>query len=112
MVMSGQSVILTTLFLGRLRPPRWLTSTLCTYFCQYMTIVHLESAEGERSMWLDLVSNLASLALESDMLPTALCGLACLPVHHRSADYIFFCFFGITGLILSEFENIGSLKPF
>ena len=30
-VMSGRSVNLTTLFLGRLRPPKRLTSTLCTY---------------------------------------------------------------------------------
>ena len=33
-VMSGQSVNLTTLFLGRLRPPKRLTSTSCTYFRQ------------------------------------------------------------------------------
>ena len=33
-VMSGRSVNLTTLFLGRLRPPKPLTSTSCTYFCQ------------------------------------------------------------------------------
>ena len=90
MVMSGQSVNLTTLFLGRFRPPKWLTTTLCTYFCQYMTTAHLESAEGERSMWLDPVLNLASLALESDMLPTALCGPACLPVHHRVVQIIYF----------------------
>ena len=31
-VMSGRSVNLTTLFLGRLRPPKRLTSTSCTYF--------------------------------------------------------------------------------
>ena len=30
--MSGRSVNLTKLFLGRLRPPKWLTSTSCTYF--------------------------------------------------------------------------------
>ena len=29
-VMSGRSVDLTTLFLGRLRPPKLLTSTSCT----------------------------------------------------------------------------------
>ena len=29
-----RSVNLTTLFLGRLRPPKWLTSTSCTYFHQ------------------------------------------------------------------------------
>ena len=33
-VMSGRSVNLTTLFLGRLRPPERLTSTSCTYFRQ------------------------------------------------------------------------------
>ena len=33
-VMSGLSVNLTTLFLGRFRPPKRLTSTLCTYFRQ------------------------------------------------------------------------------
>ena len=33
-VMSGRSVNLTTLFLGRLRPPKQLTSTLCIYFHQ------------------------------------------------------------------------------
>ena len=34
LVMSGQSGNLTTLFLGRLRPPKLLTSTLCVYFRQ------------------------------------------------------------------------------
>ena len=33
-VMSGRSVNLTTLFLGRLRPPKRLTSTSCTYIRQ------------------------------------------------------------------------------
>ena len=33
-VMSGRSVNLTTLFLGRLRPHMRLTSTSCTYFRQ------------------------------------------------------------------------------
>ena len=33
-VMSGRSVNLTTLFLGRLRPPKRLTITSCTYFRQ------------------------------------------------------------------------------
>ena len=31
-VILGLSVNLTTLFLGRLRPPKGLTSTLCTHF--------------------------------------------------------------------------------
>ena len=33
-VMAGRSVNLTTLFLGRFRPPKRLTSTSCTYFRQ------------------------------------------------------------------------------
>ena len=45
--MSGRSVNLTTLFLGRLRPPKRLTSTSRTYFRQLLTTVPLESAEGE-----------------------------------------------------------------
>ena len=32
-VMLTQSVYLPTLFLCRLRPPTWLTSTKCSYFC-------------------------------------------------------------------------------
>ena len=47
MVMLGQSVNLTTLFLGRHRPPKRATSTLCTYLRQQLTTAHLESAEGE-----------------------------------------------------------------
>ena len=47
MVMSGRSVNLPTLFLGRLRPPKRLISTLCTYFRQKLTTALLESAEGE-----------------------------------------------------------------
>ena len=34
-----------------------------------------------------------------------------LPVHHLSADYTFSGPFGITGLILSQFENRVPLKP-
>ena len=33
-VMSGRSVNLTTLFLGRIRPPKPLTSASCTHFRQ------------------------------------------------------------------------------
>ena len=47
MVMSGRSFNLPTLFLGRLRPPKRLISTLCTYFRQKLTTALLESAEGE-----------------------------------------------------------------
>ena len=38
---------LTTLFLGRLRPPKRLSSTSCTYFHQSLKTVLLEKAEGE-----------------------------------------------------------------
>ena len=47
MVMSGQSFDLTTFFLGRLRPPKWLTSTSSTYFRHSLTTAFLEPAEGE-----------------------------------------------------------------
>ena len=75
--MSGWSVNLTTLFLRRLRPPKRLTSTLCTYFCQSLTTALLESAEREtKSMRPDQVSNPGPLALKSDMLQTVLRGPA------------------------------------
>ena len=45
--MSGRSVNLTTLFLGRLRPPKRLTSTSCTFSRQYLTTALLEKAEGD-----------------------------------------------------------------
>ena len=45
--MSGRSVNLTTLFLGRLRPPKRLTNTSCTYFRQLLTTALLEKEEGE-----------------------------------------------------------------
>ena len=40
---DGQS----TLFLGRLRPPKPLTSTSCTYFRHVLTTALLGKAEGE-----------------------------------------------------------------
>ena len=71
--MSGRSVNQTTVFLGRLRAPKRLTSTSCTYFRQQLTIVLLESAEGEMNVCRqNRVSNQGPLALESDALPTAL----------------------------------------
>ena len=42
--MSAQSINLTTLFLGRLRPPKQLTSTLCKYILSVTAL--LEPAEG------------------------------------------------------------------
>ena len=65
MVMSGPSDNLPTLFLGRLRPPKRLTSTLCTYFRQKLTTALLESAEGETKV-CGRVSNPGPLALETD----------------------------------------------
>ena len=43
--MSGRSVNLTTLLLGR--PPKQLISTLCTYFRHLLTTALLKPAEGE-----------------------------------------------------------------
>ena len=45
--MLRRSVNLSTLFLGRLRPPKRLTSTSCTYFPQELTTALLEKAERE-----------------------------------------------------------------
>ena len=47
MVMSGRSVNLITLFLGRLMPLKRLTSTSCTHFRQKLTTALLESTKGE-----------------------------------------------------------------
>ena len=58
MVMSGRSI-----FLGRLRPPKRLTSTS-------LTSIFLESAGGETKP--DRVSNPGPLAHELDALPIAL----------------------------------------
>ena len=51
MVMSGRSVNLTTLFLGRLRPPKRLTSTKCAHFRKKLTSALLESAEGKTKVF-------------------------------------------------------------
>ena len=81
MVMSGRSVNLTTLFLGRLRPPKRLISAPCTYYRQSLTTDLHESAEGERKVCRRTrVSNLELLALELNALPTALRGPAAGPL--------------------------------
>ena len=46
--MSGRSVKLTTLFLGRLTPPKRLTSTSCTYFRQLLTTAVLNQRKEKR----------------------------------------------------------------
>ena len=68
-VMSGRSVNLTTWFLGRLRPPKQLTSTKCTHFASNLTPTLLESAEGET----DRLLNPGPLALKSDTELDSLC---------------------------------------
>ena len=70
--MSERSVNLTTLFLGRLGPPKRLTSTSFTHFRQYSCI----SGNRNEILWPDGVSNQGSLALEPGALPTALRGPA------------------------------------
>ena len=76
-VMSGRSVNLTTLFLGRLRPPKRLTSTSCTYFRQELTTALLEkSGRRNESMLPDRVSDPGPLTYESGALPIALRGPA------------------------------------
>ena len=49
-VMSGRSVNLNSPMLGRLRPPKRLTSTSLTQFCQQLTTVLQHSAEGETTV--------------------------------------------------------------
>ena len=81
--MSGQSVNLTTLFLGMLRSPKRLTSTSnqCTCFRQKLTTALLESAEGETKECGRTRYQTRDLWLFSQMpLLTALCGLA---VYHH-----------------------------
>ena len=51
MVMSGRSDNLTTLSLDRLRPPKWITSTSCTYFLKYLTTALFESQNAVRTMY-------------------------------------------------------------
>ena len=71
--MSGRSVNLTTLFLGRLRPPKRLTSTSCIYFLP----VTDNCGRRNESMLPDRVSYLGPLTYESGALPIALRGPAC-----------------------------------
>ena len=71
MVMSGRSVNLTTLFPGRLR------SAVNQYYVHILSMVTDNCPSGisgrrNESMWLDRISNPGPLALESDVLPTAL----------------------------------------
>ena len=75
--MSGRSVNLTTLFLGRLRSPNRLTSTSRTHFRQKLTAVLLESAEGETKICgLTGYRTRDFLALESNALPARLLTLS------------------------------------
>ena len=78
MVISGRSVNLTTLFLGRLRPPKWLTSTpkWLTGTSSVTDNCHLESAEVETKYVAGPGIKPEPLALESDALSTALRGPA------------------------------------
>ena len=77
MVMSGRSVNLTTLFLGRLRPPKRLTSTSVHIFLPVAdNCPSWISRRKNKSLWPDWVSNPGPLALESDALLTALHGSA------------------------------------
>ena len=74
MFLSGRSVNLTTLFLGRLRPPKRLTKlSPITDNCPFSV-----SGRRNESSLPDRVSYPEPLALESDALPTAPCGPAVL----------------------------------
>ena len=97
MVMSGRSVNLTTLFMGRLRPPKRLTSTSCTltstsytYFRQLLTTVLLEKAEGETKVCCEK---------ESGALPIAL---------HGPAEVLVLDVIGWT--LIVQFKDVGLLN--
>ena len=67
MVMSGRSVNLPTLFLGRLRPPKRLTSYfVCILSPETDNCPACISGRRNESMWPDWVSNPGPLALETD----------------------------------------------
>ena len=79
--MSGRSVNLTTLFLGRLiRPPKRSTSTSCTYLRQFLTTALLEKSEGETEVCCQTGYRTlpGPLTYESATLPIALRGPAVL----------------------------------
>ena len=66
--MSGQSVNLTTLFLGRLRPPKRLTSTSCIYFHQYLTTTLLELNLGnlcDLNIYVRLLSDINKMQINN-----------------------------------------------
>ena len=71
----------------------------------------------ESAIFVSLMCSLLPEDLHSDFIISSLQLVLCrveavkrLPLYHHSADYIF-CFFKITGLILSQFENRVLLKP-
>ena len=68
--MSGRSVNLTTLFLVRLRPPKRLTSTSCTYFRQKLTTAFLKLAEGETKVCGQIGYRIQDPRLTSNYLRT------------------------------------------
>ena len=74
MVMSGLSVKLTRHFLGRIRPPKRLTSTSCTYFTSTWSFLSKQSEKWKYLAGSNSV--LLHVALESDALSTALPGPA------------------------------------
>ena len=87
--------------------------------CCTITLLHMNRLNKIESAIF--VSLMCSLFLEENLhselilssLSLVLCRVAVvnrLPVHHHSAEYIFWSF-GIIGLILSQFENRVPLKP-
>ena len=68
MVMSGRSVNLTTLSLGRFRPPKYFVHILSPVTDNCPSRI---SGRRNESMWPDRGSNPGPLALESEALPTA-----------------------------------------
>ena len=90
--MSGRSVNLTTLFLGRLRPPNRLTSTSRTYYRQQLaTLPFLNQRKEKRKNVARPGMEPRTSHYESGTLPTALRGPAPILKDKRSAWSGFMC---------------------
>ena len=74
MVMSGRSVNLITLFLGKIRPPKYLMHIVSPVTDNCPS--RISGRRNESRPWPDRVSNPGPLTLELDVLLTALCGPA------------------------------------
>ena len=132
MVMSGRSVNLTSLFLGRIRPRKRLTITKCAYFRLYLTTALLETVEEEepistkvsdrtgyrtRDFWL-LSQTWFSHKFEWLEIPTRQCsfcmchllGFTYLKIIFGEKKY-FICVYGKENMILKTSKSFPAADP-